>query len=153
MLFEADFAVADFTSYIGRRVKCDLTFPLCLRCSRAGRECEGYDLRLSWPRENDRRRAIIGPSSREEIDVPLSKEIRLINASNWDMELHRRLVDSKSSTNFVWNSYENLKDKVEVIDKGRYPLPSASIRPLRWIPWELHAREIDLIHYCELINL
>ncbi|KAH7113922.1 fungal-specific transcription factor domain-containing protein [Dactylonectria estremocensis] len=45
-----------------RKVLCDRTVPTCRRCAAQGRECLGYGLRLSWPRESDRRRAIRGPT-------------------------------------------------------------------------------------------
>ncbi|CAG7563454.1 unnamed protein product, partial [Fusarium equiseti] len=45
-----------------RKVRCDQTVPKCNRCVKLGVQCQGYGLRLSWPRRNDRRRAIVGPN-------------------------------------------------------------------------------------------
>lgn len=36
-----------------RGVKCDLAKPTCERCSKSGRECKGYGLRLVWLDAND----------------------------------------------------------------------------------------------------
>lgn len=38
-----------------RSVKCDLTKPSCLRCSRTKRPCEGYDVRLVWVGQDETR--------------------------------------------------------------------------------------------------
>ncbi|KAK8872548.1 fungal-specific transcription factor domain-containing protein [Apiospora arundinis] len=43
-----------------RKLQCDGRLPTCERCARSQRPCQGYEMRLSWPRDNDRKRAIVG---------------------------------------------------------------------------------------------
>ncbi|KAL5456406.1 hypothetical protein PMIN06_003913 [Paraphaeosphaeria minitans] len=50
-----------------RKILCDRTTPACSQCTRAKRECKGYGLRLSWPREKDARRAIVLQSSQHPL--------------------------------------------------------------------------------------
>ncbi|KAJ4214609.1 hypothetical protein NW759_010163 [Fusarium solani] len=68
-----------------RKVLCDRTLPTCTRCARAGRRCDGYGTRLSWPREGDVRRAILGPApvERRRYDTR-----HFVNTSTWDIEMH-----------------------------------------------------------------
>ncbi|KAI1114770.1 fungal-specific transcription factor domain-containing protein [Nemania sp. NC0429] len=76
-----------------RKVPCDQAKPTCRRCSQAGRECEGYAMRLSWPRDNDKRRSM-------KVTVPTAgKRTRqrtshghFINATFQDIELFRYLT-------------------------------------------------------------
>ncbi|EEU43814.1 uncharacterized protein NECHADRAFT_73999 [Fusarium vanettenii 77-13-4] len=68
-----------------RKVLCDRTLPTCTRCARAGRRCDGYGTRLSWPREGDARRAVIGPApiERRRYDAR-----HFVNTSTGDIEMH-----------------------------------------------------------------
>lgn len=45
---------------LARKLQCDGRQPTCERCTRAQRDCQGYQPRLSWPRDNDRKRALVG---------------------------------------------------------------------------------------------
>ncbi|KAL6917167.1 hypothetical protein FSST1_008662 [Fusarium sambucinum] len=75
-----------------RKVRCDQTFPKCNRCIKAGRDCEGYGLRLSWPRHNDKRRAIVGPHSKQTRFKGINVNHRLVNASSRDIKLHDMIL-------------------------------------------------------------
>ncbi|KPA37129.1 transcription factor [Fusarium langsethiae] len=46
-----------------RRIRCDRGAPACANCGRARLECQGYGLRLSWPRDGGGRRALSTPGS------------------------------------------------------------------------------------------
>lgn len=46
-----------------RRIRCDRGAPTCANCGRARLECQGYGLRLSWPRDGGGRRALSAPGS------------------------------------------------------------------------------------------
>ncbi|KAI1187216.1 fungal-specific transcription factor domain-containing protein [Nemania serpens] len=78
---------------LARKVPCDQGKPACWRCTQAGRDCEGYGLRLSWPRDNDKRRAI-------RVTVPMTGKWtrqrtsrgQFINATFQDIELFRYLM-------------------------------------------------------------
>ncbi|KAH8202048.1 hypothetical protein TruAng_003803 [Truncatella angustata] len=74
-----------------RKVLCDRTTPSCLRCSRSGRNCEGYGLRLSWPRANNRRRALIGTGPTGRARTGVLHNDGWVNASSRDIELHYSL--------------------------------------------------------------
>ncbi|KAH7147459.1 fungal-specific transcription factor domain-containing protein [Fusarium sp. MPI-SDFR-AT-0072] len=68
-----------------RKVRCDQAYPKCNRCIKAGRHCKGYGMQLSWPRRNDTRRAMIGPTPRLE---GRQSEHRLVNTTFTDIKLH-----------------------------------------------------------------
>ncbi|KAI8625235.1 fungal-specific transcription factor domain-containing protein [Xylariaceae sp. FL1651] len=75
-----------------RKVQCDRGMPTCQKCTRARRECQGYGLRLSWPKDNDKRRAavtaILPPT---EARTRYTSRHLFINTTFWDIELYRRL--------------------------------------------------------------
>ncbi|KAH6888442.1 fungal-specific transcription factor domain-containing protein [Thelonectria olida] len=77
-----------------RKVQCDRRLPTCQKCARARRECQGYGLRLSWPRDGDKKRAITGtsPEARSRgIVVRLGTDLAFVNTTWRDIELHRHL--------------------------------------------------------------
>ncbi|KAK1835672.1 fungal-specific transcription factor domain-containing protein [Podospora conica] len=67
-----------------RKTACDKALPSCSNCRRRDTECLGYGLKLSWPRKNDKRRAVHGGDSY----IPIrSKKLAFVNASNEDVEV------------------------------------------------------------------
>ncbi|OHW99958.1 hypothetical protein CSPAE12_01188 [Colletotrichum incanum] len=83
---------------ISRKISCDRRHPRCSNCVRSNRVCQGYGLRLSWPRDDDRKRMIVsraGPflktSGRSNLSSGLS---HMINATSWDIEVHQHLNTS-----------------------------------------------------------
>ncbi|KAF3076710.1 hypothetical protein CFAM422_001826 [Trichoderma lentiforme] len=42
-----------------RKVRCDLRKPTCTNCAKALQPCKGYGMQLSWPREGNKRRALV----------------------------------------------------------------------------------------------
>ena len=48
------------TKSADRKIACDKTLPGCLKCQRRGKTCEGYGVRLSWPKDDDARRSVRG---------------------------------------------------------------------------------------------
>ncbi|KAI1308374.1 fungal-specific transcription factor domain-containing protein [Xylaria venustula] len=76
-----------------RKIKCDRGLPNCERCASAQRECEGYGIRLSWPKENDRRRAIRAnlPTTSDQTKTRYWGGNSLINTTSQDIELYRYL--------------------------------------------------------------
>ncbi|KAI3325555.1 fungal-specific transcription factor domain-containing protein [Xylariaceae sp. AK1471] len=80
-----------------RKIKCDRGVPTCQRCARARRECQGYGLRLSWPRNNDRRRAIMGTSPATELHTSQKFRHLFINTNQWDIELYHHLSQRSPS--------------------------------------------------------
>ncbi|PWY68969.1 hypothetical protein BO94DRAFT_299621 [Aspergillus sclerotioniger CBS 115572] len=80
-----------------RRILCDRALPTCTRCSQSNRMCQGYGLRLSWPKASNTKRSMVGQPSHPRSAVRQSAEFRLLNTSTWDLELHSSLLDVKSS--------------------------------------------------------
>jgi hypothetical protein len=67
-----------------RKTACDKSLPSCTNCIRRDIECLGYGLKLSWPRQNDKRRSVHG----DHVFIPIrSKKLAFVNASNPDVEL------------------------------------------------------------------
>ncbi|KAK1979392.1 fungal-specific transcription factor domain-containing protein [Colletotrichum cereale] len=71
-----------------RRVRCDGGLPSCQKCAGAGRECEGYEIRLSWPKEDDRKRAMTGISPPAILHPGRGTDL-FVNTTLQDMELYR----------------------------------------------------------------
>ncbi|KAH7311249.1 fungal-specific transcription factor domain-containing protein [Stachybotrys elegans] len=42
-----------------RKVQCDGAVPNCGKCRLSQRECQGYEVRLSWPKNHDKKRAMV----------------------------------------------------------------------------------------------
>ncbi|KAH7024863.1 fungal-specific transcription factor domain-containing protein [Microdochium trichocladiopsis] len=59
----------------GRKVRCDRSLPHCKTCAKSNRECQGYGVRLSWPREHDPKRSLLGPA-------PLPSRLRLADVDD-----------------------------------------------------------------------
>ncbi|KAF2972199.1 hypothetical protein GQX73_g1501 [Xylaria multiplex] len=76
-----------------RKVQCDQGTPTCQRCAKAQRECEGYELRLSWPRDNDKRRAIRAtlPVTSKRAQARYLGYNPFINTTSQDVEFYHRL--------------------------------------------------------------
>ncbi|OQE03170.1 hypothetical protein PENSOL_c001G05336 [Penicillium solitum] len=91
-----------------RRILCDRTVPTCSQCSQSNRTCKGYGLRLSWPKANDKRRAMVARSSLQHRSArPRFSNAHLVNTSTWDIEMHRYLFGLVSSGN-AFQEYHRL---------------------------------------------
>ncbi|KAF1922277.1 uncharacterized protein M421DRAFT_379587 [Didymella exigua CBS 183.55] len=81
----------------GRAISCDGARPHCTNCSRSNRKCHGYGLKLSWPRANDSRRAVVSKSSPPYLSLSktgLVSDARFVHMSHWDIELNHSLTSS-----------------------------------------------------------
>lgn len=134
---------------------CDQTVPNCNRCVKAGRHCEGYGTRLSWPRRNDPRRAVIGPApAPTERQVPAAQSgIRLVNASSWDVELFRLV---STSTDVFGTLLQGLETSPAPPTHGHLPIESSSQTslpllktPVTVASMQLGPDEMDLFQYCQ----
>ncbi|EWZ32224.1 hypothetical protein BFJ63_vAg5329 [Fusarium oxysporum f. sp. narcissi] len=79
-----------------RKIQCDGVRPNCNKCNRSQLTCQGYEARLSWPRKNDRKRAMVCTTAKqapvsfqETSEIP--RRLFLINTSFRDVELHNYL--------------------------------------------------------------
>ncbi|KAL7785832.1 fungal-specific transcription factor domain-containing protein [Trichoderma ceciliae] len=67
-----------------QKVACDKTLPHCKNCTKKGRQCLGYGLKLSWPRKGDERRS--ASLRRGHFIIPMrSKDTIFINATSEDV--------------------------------------------------------------------
>ncbi|RDW71013.1 hypothetical protein BP6252_07576 [Coleophoma cylindrospora] len=115
-----------------RKVSCDRTAPRCRRCIVSSRACQGYGIRLSWPKVKVHRRAILGSSSKQEIAAPMVSTAWVISASTWDIEMHHYMSDL------------GLKDRRRLV-------PPVMPRPISWSPIKLDTQGSDLLHYFEQV--
>ncbi|KZL74362.1 zinc-finger transcription factor [Colletotrichum tofieldiae] len=80
---------------IDRKISCDRRHPRCSNCVRSNRACQGYGLRLSWPRDNDRKRMIVSRAGyflrRSRHNSPSSGQFHMINATSWDIKVYQYL--------------------------------------------------------------
>ncbi|KAF4338092.1 zinc-finger transcription factor [Fusarium beomiforme] len=79
-----------------RKIQCDGLRPKCGKCDRSQLVCQGYETRLSWPRNNDRKRAIVCNTTQQVPSSPRKKSeipsgLFLINTSSQDVELYNYL--------------------------------------------------------------
>ena len=109
-----------------RKIRCDRAFPACGNCTRTGRTCQGYGLRLSWPRDHDRKRFIVGP-------VPIGKQqsrrksVHAVHVTEWDMEVYRFLTEARAG-------------------KSVSRLPT--YKALTAVPSTMTTSEMELLHFC-----
>lgn len=125
---EKDVAKSMFTA---RKIQCDGGLPACAKCARAQRVCQGYEMRLSWPREGDRRRS-------KRVDTALSvpklsgqteqthTELFFVNTTWQEMEMYGYLSGQKHAGNLV------------------------QLLPPLWRQPQQQVSHMDLVQYCKL---
>ncbi|KIW62327.1 hypothetical protein PV04_10508 [Phialophora macrospora] len=84
-----------------RKVRCDSHWPTCGNCTKARRICQGYGIQLSWPRDDDRKRAIISRDTRRAVNSIQSKVRRFLNTSTWDISLSEELESGRISARYL----------------------------------------------------
>lgn len=133
---------------------CDRKLPHCNRCVKAGRRCTGYGTRLSWPRRNDPRRAIVGPAPARKRAAPAVSSLRFVNASSWDIELFQFLSTSADlygnllRTAVINPTFGTLQDLPVRRKESHLPLLKA---PSSWVAMQLKPMEKDLFQYCLIV--
>lgn len=71
------------------KIGCDLSFPACQNCLQSKKKCMGYGLRLSWPQNSDRRRAIVLDQQTLPAQQSLSfRRLRFLGTTTSDLDLH-----------------------------------------------------------------
>ncbi|KAF2647585.1 hypothetical protein K491DRAFT_784641 [Lophiostoma macrostomum CBS 122681] len=84
-----------------RKVRCDSQWPRCGNCTKARRVCQGYGTQLSWPRDGDKKRAII-PRDKHRAVVTLQSDVRgFLNVSSWDVSLSEALENGEIPSTFL----------------------------------------------------
>ncbi|KAH7236603.1 hypothetical protein BKA59DRAFT_312156 [Fusarium tricinctum] len=137
-----------------RRIRCDRGAPTCANCGRARLECQGYGLRLSWPRDGSERRALSAPGSSNASQPKVSHPRFFINMQQWHVAAWNDAVSSSS---------EHMSAKHPLLNTGPYSLhfghSRAKIiqqRVLQYqIPKTISLSLVDkddttLLHYCML---
>ena len=101
----------------------------------AKRECLGYGVRLSWPRANDRRRAMIQSSDLSHRSrMPLSSPNNsFVNTTFWDLTLHHEVTHSGELKHHI----------------GSWNRPSMVARPLSTTWSTLGSEDQKLLSYYE----
>jgi hypothetical protein len=82
-----------------RKIRCDLHRPTCVNCSKALQSCKGYGMQLSWPREGDKRRALVHHSAATVARLPeryRERGLLLLNTSSWDVALSDTLQGNRN---------------------------------------------------------
>lgn len=69
-----------------QKIACDKALPSCRNCTEKGRTCLGYGLKLSWPRDDDRRRFVLKKEHYMIAVQPKPKGLEFINVSAEDIE-------------------------------------------------------------------
>lgn len=110
---------------LDRRVQCDGGSPACQKCIQGRRHCQGYGLRLSWPRQNDKKRAFTHAASSTVASQNLKTDISFINTTWSDLELFHHL-----------NSRLNALASPAKLWKHQHP--------------QLNASSMELLTYCTL---
>ncbi|KAK9425538.1 putative Zn(2)-C6 fungal-type domain-containing protein [Seiridium unicorne] len=110
------------SGYGDHAMSCDGVKSNCTKCSRSHRKCQG--LRLSWPRANDHRRAVVSKSRPPSLSplTCLITDARFVHMSNWDVELHHSLAGSVPERTLslldvptIWNP-----SKLEALDQDLF---------------------------------
>ncbi|KAH7094456.1 fungal-specific transcription factor domain-containing protein [Paraphoma chrysanthemicola] len=75
-----------------RKVRCDAQKPTCGNCAKARRECQGYGMQLSWPKDEDSKRAVVLGGAdvrqlRQQGVIADPEQARFVNVRSWDVAL------------------------------------------------------------------
>ncbi|KAJ0120840.1 Zinc-finger transcription factor [Diaporthe amygdali] len=110
-----------------RKIQCDRVRPTCEKCARSQRHCQGYEVRLSWPRHDDERRAMTGDNALPMMASPDQSRHRatdlFINTTWHEMELHGYL----SGQTHTYHPFRSL--------------------PKLWTQPQQRVDHMDLVHY------
>ncbi|KAI9154808.1 Beauvericin cluster-specific repressor BEA4 [Paramyrothecium foliicola] len=127
-----------------RKIRCDGALPVCRRCSRAGRPCDGYDRSpLFWPRGNDKRRAIVGPAPRQVTELRFGKAT-FVHTLAWDVAVH----DYVTAHN--WDGL--LPTRLSgFIGSESHGIDYRLLPSIGWLPQSIDATGADLLQYFEAV--
>ena len=140
-------------SSVDRKIRCGMQMPGCTNCSRAGRSCAGYGIRLSWP-ESRGRRALFNasPPRRDDVGGGTSYgSLRFVNVTAQDTRLSYELLASKTSehgTGYTLSVRKNIGVKQwSQCDDTSPPLPPH-------LSWNMiNEQETSLLDYCQPLLL
>ena len=153
-----------------RKVACDRERPSCRACIKAGRRCHGYGIKLSWPRQGDKKRAIVLQS--DAISFYSDALESFVRAADSNVKLHG--YDGLRGTDFVNVLFSDVdmhdalfKASMHAAKFDQVAIDSSSPVPLalflrehakstihcnpQWPTFPTSATEIDLLGYCTLL--
>lgn len=153
-----------------RKVACDRERPSCGTCTKSGRRCHGYGLKLSWPRQGDKKRAIVLQSDAitfysdalesfvhaTDSGVKLAeyeriRRIDFINVLFSDVEMHDDLHKaSMHAAKFAQVAIEPSSQIHLASFLREHSKPAIPCNP-QWPAFPTRATEIDLLGYCTLL--
>ncbi|KAL7917479.1 fungal-specific transcription factor domain-containing protein [Trichoderma austrokoningii] len=88
-----------------RKVRCDLRKPTCGNCAKTLQSCKGYGMQLSWPREGNKRRAIVldcDPSTLPRVSRRnRGRDVVFLNVSSADVALSDALGGKLSLADYL----------------------------------------------------
>lgn len=113
-----------------RKIRCDRGFPACANCTRTNRTCQGYGVRLSWPRDHDRKRFVVGPVPAGKQHIRWRRSDHAVHVTTRDMELYRHLTETRGA------------------GKSVKPLPLFKTLPP--VPSTMTTSEKELLYFCVL---
>lgn len=145
-------------THAARRVRCDRTVPSCARCLKAGRTCDGFSLRLSWPHSRNRKRAVFAIPPRIEASFNKSDDIFFVQTTSWDMRMHYRLSTegwNRKTPGPPLNACKTPDGSHRSAGTGGNYLSGNPVlpTPVRWIPHQLDASQEALVQYCEPMSM
>ncbi|KAI1196831.1 fungal-specific transcription factor domain-containing protein [Nemania serpens] len=120
-----------------RRVRCDRGLPRCANCARVQQKCQGYGVRLSWPKEGDTKRSLVGRATGPLVRSRRGTGIELVHTSYFDIEMYYYLLELHSS---------GVEDRA-VIQPDCLILPP----PMPSRPTNLNSEEVELLRYFQSI--
>lgn len=114
-----------------RKVKCDLGTPTCSNCRHRNLQCQGYGLRLSWPRQGDKRRAVELKSierQKKHLLAKLYQHSHFLNMTKWDMDLFYELSEAKSNSELLRSLIRSFACQCPLTNGCKSPLPKCPFR-------------------------
>ncbi|KIV87266.1 hypothetical protein PV11_02821 [Exophiala sideris] len=88
-------ALEESVKLFERKVRCDSRWPRCGNCTKARRVCQGNGIQLSWPRDGDRKRAIIWRETCGAANTLQPNVKGFLNTSSWDISLSEELENRR----------------------------------------------------------
>jgi hypothetical protein len=119
--------------------------PGCSNCSRIGRSCPGFGLRLSWPNDKSRRALFHALSpGRDHIGESASNaSLHFLNVTSQDTWLSHELLASKTSPRYTLAAGKHVNDSEG--SRGGDDVPPI----LPYLSWNIVVEEdTSLLNYC-----
>jgi len=142
-----------------RKIRCDRQIPFCQNCFRSKRQCQGYGIRLSWPRPGDQRRAVCAKNPLtlgNTVGLLSGNKVQFLNVFASDLRLYNDICGDdtlcKIANKFCSTYLKFTHDCQIAVASLRNPYFSLEYPRIQkgpsWIPSSLEERRATLISYC-----